>query len=157
MIVRKMAITLVVELMAVITAIAQNAAGADIVTHLNKQSNGKVTVVMSKQLEERLKPENGNPENGVPGKAVTSNVGYRIQVYSGSNAGSKREAESREASIMSRFPSMRTSIIYKAPSWRLRVGDFRTRDEAKMALEELRQAFPGYAKEFTVVVDRINL
>ena len=140
--------------MAVITATAQNAAGADIVTHLNKQSNGKVT---SKQLEERLKPENGNPENGVPGKAVTSNVGYRIQVYSGSNAGSKREAESREASIMSRFPSMRTSIIYKAPSWRLRVGDFRTRDEAKMALEELRQAFPGYAKEFTVVVDRINL
>lgn len=152
-----MAITLVMALMAVITATAQNAAGADIVTHLNKQSNGKVTVVMSKQLEERLKPENGNPENGVPGKAVTSNVGYRIQVYSGSNAGSKREAESREASIMSRFPSMRTSIIYKAPSWRLRVGDFRTRDEAKMALEELRQAFPGYAKEFTVVVDRINL
>ncbi len=157
MIVRKMAIALVMALMAVITATAQNAAGADIVTHLNKQSNGKVTVVMSKQLEERLKPENGNPENGVPGKAVTSNVGYRIQVYSGSNAGSKREAESREASIMSRFPSMRTSIIYKAPSWRLRVGDFRTRDEAKMALEELRQAFPGYAKEFTVVVDRINL
>ena len=37
-----MAITLVMALMAVITATAQNAAGADIVTHLNKQSNGKV-------------------------------------------------------------------------------------------------------------------
>lgn len=153
---RRITITLVLALATVMLIAAQTSSN-DIVKHLNQNTNGKVTVVMPKQLEERLKSENGNPENGLPSKAVTSNVGYRIQVYSGSNSNSKREAESREASITSRFPSMRTSIIYKAPSWRLRVGDFRTRDEAKIALEELKQAFPGYAKELTVVVDRINL
>ena len=71
MIVRKMAITLVMALMAVITATAQNAAGADIVTHLNKQSNGKVTVVMSKQLEELLKLKNSKTEKGINKKEKT--------------------------------------------------------------------------------------
>ena len=62
----------------------------------------------------------------------------------------------RERNIISRFPQMRPYIGYKAPSWRLRVGDFRTRDEAEEMLKQLKKAFPAYSRELTIVVDRIN-
>ena len=128
----------------------------DIVTYLNDKTGGQVTVIAPDQLKERLKPENGDQNNGVPRKAVSSNVGYRIQVFSGNSATAKREAQVRERNIISRFPQMRPYIGYKAPSWKLRVGDFRTRDEAMEMLKQLKKVFPAYAREMTVVVDRIN-
>ena len=128
----------------------------DIVTYLNDKTGGQVTVIAPDQLKERLKPENGDPNNGVPRKAVSSNVGYRIQVFPGNSATAKREAQVRERNIISRFPQMRPYIGYKAPSWKLRVGDFRTRDEAMEMLKQLKKVFPAYAREMTVVVDRIN-
>jgi len=131
-------------------------ADVDIVTYLNNKSGGQVTVIVPDQLKERLKPENGDQNNGVPRKAVTSNVGYRIQAFSGNSANAKREAQVRERNIISRFPQMRPYIGYKAPSWRLRVGDFRTRSEAEDMLKQLKKVFPAYARELTIVVDRIN-
>ena len=82
----------------------------DIVTYLNDKTGGQVTVIAPDQLKERLKPENGDQNNGVPRKAVSSNVGYRIQVFSGNSATAKREAQVRERNIISRFPQMRPYI-----------------------------------------------
>ena len=145
-------------LMALMTAVGKgaNTPDVDIVSHLNNNTKGQVTVIAPDQLIERLKPENGYPNNGVPKKAVSSNVGYRIQAFSGNSATAKREAQVRERNIISRFPQMRPYIGYKAPSWRLRVGDFRTRDEAEEMLKQLKKAFPAYSRELTIVVDRIN-
>ena len=145
-------------LMALMTAVGRsaNTPDVDIVSHLNNNTKGQVTVIAPDQLIERLKPENGDPNNGVPKKAVSSNVGYRIQAFSGNSATAKREAQVRERNIISRFPQMRPYIGYKAPSWRLRVGDFRTRDEAEEMLKQLKKAFPAYSRELTIVVDRIN-
>ena len=84
-------------------------------------------------------------------------VGYRIQVFSDRNQRTaKGEALSKERNIKASFPDMGTYISYDAPSWRLRVGDFRTREEAKVQLDELRELFPGYANEMIIVVDVIN-
>lgn len=145
-------------LMALMTAVGRsaNTPDVDIVSHLNNNTKGQVTVIAPDQLIERLKPENGDPNNGVPKKTVSSNVGYRIQAFSGNSATAKREAQVRERNIISRFPQMRPYIGYKAPSWRLRVGDFRTRDEAEEMLKQLKKAFPAYSRELTIVVDRIN-
>ena len=145
-------------LMALMTAVGRsaNTPDVDIVSHLNNNTKGQVTVIAPDQLIERLKPENGDPNNGVPKKAASSNVGYRIQAFSGNSATAKREAQVRERNIISRFPQMRPYIGYKAPSWRLRVGDFRTRDEAEEMLKQLKKAFPAYSRELTIVVDRIN-
>ena len=80
-----------------------------------------------------------------------------IQVFSDRNQRTaKGEALSKERSIKESFPEMGTYITYDAPSWRLRVGDFRTRDEAAARLAELREAFPGFAGEMIIVVDVIN-
>ncbi len=137
--------------------VVDKATGPDIVTHLNNETRGQVSVTMPALLKERLKPENGNSENGMPTKSLKSNVGYRIQAYSGSGTHSRQEAQSRLGKISAKYPYMRTNIVYKAPSWRLRVGDYRTRQEAKDALEGMKEAFPAYAKELTIVVDRIHI
>lgn len=155
----KSILTVMLLLMASIASgqVANKAAGPDIVTHLNNETRGQVTVTMPAQLKERLKPENGNAENGMPTKSLKSNVGYRIQAYSGSGTHSRQEAQGRMSRISAKYPYLRSNIVYKAPSWRLRVGDYRTRQEAKDALEEMKDAFPSYAKELTIVVDRIHV
>ena len=52
---------------------------------------------------------------------------------------------------------MGTYIIYNSPFFRLRVGDFRSYEEANRALQDLKNAFPQFAREMRVVRDKINV
>lgn len=129
----------------------------NIIDFLNSDSVANVNVFVPYMLIERMRPENGNQLNGVPQKRTTSNVGYRIQVYSDNNPKTaKRDAQVRERNIKSRFPQLGTYLQFKSPSWKLRVGDFKTKDEATEMLTELKKALPTYAREMMIVVDRIN-
>lgn len=58
-----------------------------------------------------------------------SNVskGYRIQIYSGPD---RAKAKATKIDFMKRFPSVRSYITYAAPYYRIRVGDFKSRQEA---------------------------
>lgn len=85
-------------------------------------------------------------------------AGYRVQVFSDNNVRTaKAEATSKQRVISARFPQYQTYVRYTSPYWRLKVGDFRTQQEANAAADELRKAFPSYSKEIRVVRDRISL
>lgn len=57
--------------------------------------------------------------------------GYRTQVFSGNNQRvSKDEAFRKEKEIKELFPEIPTYVTYNAPFWKLRVGDFRSHEEA---------------------------
>lgn len=85
-------------------------------------------------------------------------AGYRVQVFSDNNPRTaKAEAGSKQRGIAARFPQYQTYVSYTSPYWRLKVGDFRTQQEANAAAEELRKAFPAYSKEIRVVRDRVNI
>ena len=91
------------------------------------------------------------------GKKIQT-VGYRIQVFSDNNQRTaKAQAQARERNISVQFPELRVYRLYKSPSWRVRVGDFKTRNEAEQVMQEIKEAFPAYASEVTIVVDKINL
>ncbi len=84
-------------------------------------------------------------------------AGYRIQVFSDNNyRTAKSEARAKEREISERFPELRTYVIFNSPFWRLRVGDFRTQEEALEKIVEIKEAFPEYSREVRVVRDRIN-
>lgn len=145
----------------VIAAIAtMTAAQKTIADHLQQSTGGRVTIHQPAMLNMRLSPENGDTTNLATHELMRNEkntVGYRIQVFSDRNQRTaKGEALSKERNIKASFPDMGTYISYDAPSWRLRVGDFRTREEAKVQLDELRELFPGYANEMIIVVDVIN-
>ncbi len=85
-------------------------------------------------------------------------AGYRVQVFSDNNVRTaKAEAASKQRIISARLPQYQTYVRYTSPYWRLKVGDFRTQQEANDAADELRKAFPAYSKEIRVVRDRISL
>lgn len=83
-------------------------------------------------------------------------TGYRIQAFTANNAqAAKANATKRAKAIAMRFPQYRAYITYKAPAWRLRIGDFTSQREAQEALRRMKSAFPNYA--FTIVRDRISV
>lgn len=89
---------------------------------------------------------------------LTKTAGYRVLVFSDGNARTaKNEARSKAQNISSRLPKYRTYVTYTSPYWRLKVGDFLTRQEAENAADEIKKVFPAYAREVRVVTDRVNV
>lgn len=127
-----------------------------IVEYMVRDSDGRVQIYQPGELGARLKAENGNPDNGQK-KAAKHQVGYRIQVFADNNQRTaKNEAMTRERQVSALFPDVECYLSYKAPAWRLRVGDFKTREEAVAVMRQMKKAFPGYSREMIVVTDRIN-
>jgi len=74
--------------------------------------------------------------------------GYKIQAFSGNDQRtSKNEANRKQSQINNAFPELETVVLFESPFWRLRVGNFATREEAEEVMEELRRACPSSGKE----------
>lgn len=85
-------------------------------------------------------------------------VGFRIQAYTDNNPKTaKAAAQQRARDIAMKFPQYRSYISYKAPAWRLRIGDFQTQREAQAALQRIKSVYPKFAREMVIVRDRINI
>ena len=121
-----------------------------------------------KKDEEKKKDEDKKREEITPKKPKRNHtsqqtledrgVGFRIQAYSDNNyKTAKASAQKRARDIAMKFPQYRSYISYKAPSWRLRIGDFRTRGEAQAALARIKRVYPNFAREMVIVRDRINI
>ena len=111
-------------------------------------------LVRNEEAAEEEQPK----EEAAPRPVNGRMAGYRVQVFSDNNPRTaKSEAGSKQRVINARFPQYQTYVRYTSPYWRLKVGDFRTQQEANAAAEELRKAFPSYSKEIRVVRDRVNI
>jgi hypothetical protein len=64
--------------------------------------------------------------HGIRG-SIHSAHGFRVQIYNGGNRG---EAQARKVDFIHRFPNVRSYMSYIAPTYRVKVGDFKTRAEA---------------------------
>ena len=111
-----------------------------------------------KKKKEEVTPK--KPKRNHTSKQTIENrgVGYRIQAYSDNNSRTaKAAAQKRARDIAMKFPQYRSYITYKAPSWRLRIGDFKTQREAQAALQRIKSVYPNFAREMVIVRDRINI
>ena len=75
--------------------------------------------------------------------------GFRIQVY---NANSQVEAEKIKEWLMQFDPTLQLYIMYQAPNFKVRVGNFRKRVDAQYLLNALHEKFPSAF----LVPDRIS-
>lgn len=78
--------------------------------------------------------------------------GFRVQIYSDSGNQSKLRTQRRQAEFARLFPGVPSYISFDAPEFKLRVGDFRTRLDARRFLEKIARDFEGAY----IVVDLIN-
>ena len=63
----------------------------------------------------------------------------------------------KEKEIKELFPEIPTYVTYNAPFWKLRVGDFRSHEEAYHMMRLLMGAFPKYGKEMYIVREEIKI
>ncbi len=65
---------------------------------------------------------------------IRSGQGFRVQIYSGND---RAKAMELKMDFMRRFPNIRTYLTYSQPQYRVKVGDFRTRQDAHNMYEQL--------------------
>lgn len=66
--------------------------------------------------------------------------GYRVQAYSGSNTRQSRQmAEKAGNAIKAKFPDQPVYVHFYSPSWKCRVGNFRSYAEAERLMRQIRR------------------
>ncbi|MDO4695686.1 SPOR domain-containing protein [Porphyromonas sp.] len=116
---------------------------------------GKVTITQSSFIRSVVgrRPESFIAVDNQDG--FSKMKGFRIQIYSGNRPNSKSIAEERARRVSELKPEYNTYVKYKAPFWRLHVGNFLTYQEAQAAMHQLKNAVPMYSKEMIVVRDQV--
>jgi len=115
-------------------------------------SDGHVVVIQDQLIDTVLQHYEAlrlkimeNPDN----KAIP---GYRIQIFFDSGINSSDRAKIARDEFLLRFPDVQAYINWKAPNYRVRVGDFRTRLEAEKVLQTIIIDYPNA----WVIKDEIN-
>lgn len=82
------------------------------------------------ELIERQKQENLEKQ---------SMAGYRIQIYFGGN---RQKAAEIKLDFSASFPEVSAYLTYQQPNYKVRVGDYRSRFEARKLLSQLEGKYP---------------
>ena len=79
--------------------------------------------------------------------------GFRIQIFFDSGTNSKTKAQTIVDSFKSKYPGTGVYLTFKAPNYKVRVGDFRTKLDAQRFLNSIIDEYPNA----WVIDDMINL
>ncbi len=84
--------------------------------------------------------------------------GYRVQVFS-SNRQKTAKAEAYKMEKLVKESQIETSVyvLYNPPFFKVRLGDFRTMEEAQAMLEEVVRVLPQLQAETYIVRDQIQV
>lgn len=151
-----MLLSLMSGLIVSINALGENNNCNSIVGHITSSEN--ISINQPDKLGERLKPDDGKQEQHKQPNTSGNMAGYRILIFSDNNSRTaKNEARAKARKISALFSNYRTYVTYNSPYWRLKVGDFKTNQEATKAMDEIKKEFPAYSREIRIVRDRINI
>jgi hypothetical protein len=82
--------------------------------------------------------------------SIVSAEGYRILIYNGSSSEESRDVRMKAFEAL---PDIKSYIEWRAPSFKVKVGDFTDKLEAYYVLSELQKTFPNAI----LVPDKVNL
>ena len=107
------------------------------------QHEGTMTIVQDPLVDSALQQYEmlrlkilENPEN----KAIP---GYRIQIFFDSGLNSSDRAKLAKDDFILKYPEIPAYVSWKAPNYRVRVGDFKTRLEAEKILQQIIIDYPN--------------
>jgi hypothetical protein len=66
--------------------------------------------------------------------------GFRLQVISSQD---RNKVFAAKAKILQQFPDLKPYLMYQAPNYKLKVGNFKTQEEAEEYQKELGRLFPS--------------
>lgn len=68
--------------------------------------------------------------------------GFRVQIFSDSGNGARERANEKRSSFVSKYPDVPAYLDFNNPNFIVRVGDFRTKLEARKFLNSINVEFP---------------
>lgn len=98
-------------------------------------NTGGVKVVKDSRLDQLIKKQ-----IYINTLAIRNQPGFRVQVIS---TNKRNEATEMKAKVMQLYPDYRTYLDYQAPYFKVRVGDFKNRDEAADLRDKLSSSLTG--------------
>ncbi|MFB6455426.1 SPOR domain-containing protein [Chitinophaga sp. Hz27] len=98
-------------------------------------SNGSVKVIKDSRVDVLVKKQ-----IYINSLAIRNQSGFRVQVISTNKRADANEAKQR---VMQLYPDVRTYMEFQAPYFKVRVGDYKTREEAGELRDKLSSLFSG--------------
>ena len=68
--------------------------------------------------------------------------GYRVEIFFTSALDGLSQAKSKKVEFLSQYPDYEIHIKYDAPNFRVRIGDFRTKNEALKLHKKIEKDYP---------------
>lgn len=78
--------------------------------------------------------------------------GFRVQIYMASGNQARLLTLQQMEQFEERYPEVPAYMVYEEPNFKLRVGDFRTRLDARRFLERIKRQYPAAY----IVMDQIR-
>lgn len=113
--------------------------------------NERIAALIGKKGEGKELKEDG-------GSTYLRSKGYRVHLYSEiASQKSKNKAFNIERKFLEAYPEISSYITVSGPKIRMRVGDFKTWEEANRLMQELRKKNRDISNEAMIVKDDIRL
>lgn len=117
---------------------------------LKAQDTTFVVVHKDPRVDELLKKQ-GEANAAIKKANARTAKGYRLLVI---NTNKRDDAIAAKTKIYTHFPELKTYLVYQSPFFKLKVGNFRTREEAQQYQKSLLFYFP---KGVFIVNDTIEV
>ena len=69
--------------------------------------------------------------------------GFRVEIFFSSKMDAREQARKVKAEFLSEFPEHTVHIKFVAPNFRVRAGDFRTKNEALKLYKSIQRDYPA--------------
>lgn len=116
----------------------------------NASSPSKITFYQDERIENLL----STYMSRIDPTMSYSGSGYRIQVFSSNNfKTAKSDAARVERKLQNAFPQHRVYVTFASPFWKVRIGNFRTSQDAQKLRSEIIRQFPELRKDCYAVKD----
>ena len=106
------------------------------IVNAQNKPEGKKEIVQDKRIDELVQKHIKVNEiaNTIPG--------FRINIFFQSGNNSKTNANQAKAAFIAKYPEIDAYVVFDEPNFKVKVGDFRTRMEARGFVEKIKQDFP---------------
>jgi hypothetical protein len=97
----------------------------------------ELTINQDSRLKKMLRwhVENNRKRDGMDG--------YRVEIFFSSALNAKDQALKKKKEFLSKYPDYNVHVKFTAPNFRVRVGDFRTKNEALKLHKQIQKDYPG--------------
>lgn len=76
-------------------------------------------------------------------KRMNGTEGYRLEIFFSSGLRAKEEAMDVKTEFLKNFPDVPAYLIFTSPDFKVRVGDFRSRDDALALKNRIKRLYPN--------------